>query len=351
MLELKGELVFKTVAYHRAADAIGRSPVDIVSAYRAGDAAPDPGRGQGHQRQAGRARHDRPPRVLRAAPGRGAAVARRPAPDPGPRAQDGPPAQRGARDRDRRRPSPGGRGGPAARRSRDVGADRGARPRGDRQARRSVRPDAPRHGRDADRRADRRPGADARRPLDRAGRLVPPPPRVHRRPRPAGRDGPARGAHRRVRLVRARRLGHQSGRLQGGRPADARTAGRPDGHAARRGRHVSHPLHRVQGAQRPAPGDGPRPGLEPVGEGLPPDRRGRGAADRRRRRAADVRRRRPRRMPSWGSRSSSPSCARMPARSRRRWPAGCRRSSPRPICAATSTATPTGPMGTSRSRS
>src|SRR4029453_13650856 len=32
MLELKGELVFKTVAYHRAADAIGRSPVDAVSA-------------------------------------------------------------------------------------------------------------------------------------------------------------------------------------------------------------------------------------------------------------------------------------------------------------------------------
>ena len=28
MLEVKGELVFKTVAYHRAADAIGRSPVD-----------------------------------------------------------------------------------------------------------------------------------------------------------------------------------------------------------------------------------------------------------------------------------------------------------------------------------
>jgi DNA polymerase (family 10) len=36
MLELKGELVFKTVAYHRAADAIGRSPVDVVSAYRSG---------------------------------------------------------------------------------------------------------------------------------------------------------------------------------------------------------------------------------------------------------------------------------------------------------------------------
>ena len=36
MLELKGELVFKTVAYHRAADAIGRIPMDVVSAYRSG---------------------------------------------------------------------------------------------------------------------------------------------------------------------------------------------------------------------------------------------------------------------------------------------------------------------------
>lgn len=36
ILEVKGELVFKTVAYHRAADAIGRSPVDLVAAYRAG---------------------------------------------------------------------------------------------------------------------------------------------------------------------------------------------------------------------------------------------------------------------------------------------------------------------------
>jgi len=38
ILELQGELVFKTVAYHRAADAIGRSPVDLVSAYRDGNA-------------------------------------------------------------------------------------------------------------------------------------------------------------------------------------------------------------------------------------------------------------------------------------------------------------------------
>jgi DNA polymerase (family 10) len=45
MLEVKGELSFKTVAYHRAADAIGRSPVDLVAAYRAGDAPKIPGVG------------------------------------------------------------------------------------------------------------------------------------------------------------------------------------------------------------------------------------------------------------------------------------------------------------------
>jgi DNA polymerase (family 10) len=45
MLEVKGELVFKTVAYHRAADAIGRSPVDLVAAYRAGEAPKVPGVG------------------------------------------------------------------------------------------------------------------------------------------------------------------------------------------------------------------------------------------------------------------------------------------------------------------
>jgi len=46
MLELKGELVFKTVAYHRAADAIGRSPVDLVSAYRSGSPPSIPGVGK-----------------------------------------------------------------------------------------------------------------------------------------------------------------------------------------------------------------------------------------------------------------------------------------------------------------
>ena len=46
MLELKGELVFKTVAYHRAADAIGRSPADVASAYRAGTPPDIPGVGK-----------------------------------------------------------------------------------------------------------------------------------------------------------------------------------------------------------------------------------------------------------------------------------------------------------------
>ncbi|MFL5757913.1 MAG: helix-hairpin-helix domain-containing protein, partial [Chloroflexota bacterium] len=46
MLEVQGELVFKTVAYHRAADAIGRSPVDLVSAYRAGSPPAIPGVGK-----------------------------------------------------------------------------------------------------------------------------------------------------------------------------------------------------------------------------------------------------------------------------------------------------------------
>jgi DNA polymerase (family 10) len=46
MLEVKGELVFKTVAYHRAADTIGRSPVDLVEAYRSGSPPKVPGVGQ-----------------------------------------------------------------------------------------------------------------------------------------------------------------------------------------------------------------------------------------------------------------------------------------------------------------
>ncbi len=46
LLEVKGELVFKTVAYHRAAEAIGRSPVEVARAYREGRPPEIPGVGK-----------------------------------------------------------------------------------------------------------------------------------------------------------------------------------------------------------------------------------------------------------------------------------------------------------------
>ena len=46
ILEVKGELAFKTIAYHRAADAIGRSPIDLVAAYRTGSPPKVAGVGQ-----------------------------------------------------------------------------------------------------------------------------------------------------------------------------------------------------------------------------------------------------------------------------------------------------------------
>ncbi len=45
LLEIRGELVFKTVAYHRAADAIAHSPHDIARAYREGRPPAIPGVG------------------------------------------------------------------------------------------------------------------------------------------------------------------------------------------------------------------------------------------------------------------------------------------------------------------
>ncbi|MEO5918603.1 MAG: DNA polymerase/3'-5' exonuclease PolX [Candidatus Limnocylindrales bacterium] len=46
LLEIKGELVFKTVAYHRAADAIGRAPVAVARAYAEGNPPDIPGVGR-----------------------------------------------------------------------------------------------------------------------------------------------------------------------------------------------------------------------------------------------------------------------------------------------------------------
>jgi DNA polymerase (family 10) len=46
LLEVKGELGFKTTAYHRAADAIGRHPVEVARAYREGNPPEIPGVGK-----------------------------------------------------------------------------------------------------------------------------------------------------------------------------------------------------------------------------------------------------------------------------------------------------------------
>ncbi len=46
MLEVKGELVYKTVAYHKAADAIGHSPVEVGRAYKDGNPPRIPGVGE-----------------------------------------------------------------------------------------------------------------------------------------------------------------------------------------------------------------------------------------------------------------------------------------------------------------
>ena len=237
MLELKGELVFKTVAYHRAADAIGRSPVDLVAAYRSGTPPQIPGVGKAISDKLAGAGHDRPPRLLRAAPGRDPADARRPARDPGGSA---------------RRPSASSTRSSASRPS--TTCARPPRPAGCATLRgMSARTEAlvlegiakldDRFDRMRLDRAEelltvahRRAVGHARGRLDRAGRLVPPAQGIDRRPRPPRRDRPAGGADRRVHPLRAGRFGHQPGRLQGGRPAAARPAGRPDGHAAGRGR-------------------------------------------------------------------------------------------------------------------
>ncbi len=46
ILEVKGEIPFKTIAYHRAADAIAKAPFDVTSTYGAGDRRPIAGVGR-----------------------------------------------------------------------------------------------------------------------------------------------------------------------------------------------------------------------------------------------------------------------------------------------------------------
>ena len=196
MLEVKGELVFKTVAYHRAADAIGAQPGRPRGGLPRRQAAADPGRRQGDQRQDRGARDDRPHGLLRPAPRRGPAEPRRAAADPRARPQDRPPAPRRARHRRRsttcaRRPRRAASATSAGMSARtEALVLEGIAKLDDR-----LRADAPRPGRGARSTAlidalSATPG----RPLDRAGRLVPPPQGVDRRPRPPRRDRPSRPA-------------------------------------------------------------------------------------------------------------------------------------------------------------
>ena len=143
ILELKGELVFKTVAYHRAADAIGRSPVDVVAAYRSGTAPQIPGVGKaisdklqelattGHLAYYERLRAEVPPTLvdLLEIGGLGPKTVRQLNQELGIETVD-----------DLRKAAESGQ---PADPPRHVGPDRGARARGDRQAGRPVRPDAP----------------------------------------------------------------------------------------------------------------------------------------------------------------------------------------------------------------
>ena len=190
MLEVKGEIVVQDVAYHRAADAIGRSPIDLVAAYRSGNAAEGAGRRPGDQRQDHRARHDRPDGLLRQAPRGDPAEPRRAPPDPRPRAEDRPAHLRGARRSRRSRTSarPPRRARSASLQG-PVERDRAADPRRDRR-RLEARPSAPapQSGRGGDRRRSSRILAAARPARDRARRLVPAEEGDDRRPRPARRD-------------------------------------------------------------------------------------------------------------------------------------------------------------------
>ena len=252
MLEVKGELGFKTVAYHRAADAIGRSAIDLVAAYRAGETPRVPGVGAaisdkilelattGRMAYYDRLRAEIPPTLVEIMH----------IPGVGPKTVKQLHEQLGIESlEDLKRAAEAGN-------LRDlrghVVPDRAARPGGDRPPRGEPQAPAAQPRRGIDRGHRRGPRGAPGRAVGRAGRVVPPQEGDDRRPRPARRDrrtGPrARHVH------RSRRRGpHREPRpVQGCGPPAARAAGRPHGHAARRGRHVPHPFHGFEGAQRQA---------------------------------------------------------------------------------------------------
>ena len=180
--------MFKTVAYHRAADAIGHAPVGVAQAYLDGHPPDLIGRRQGDRRQGGRAGPDGTPPLSRGPQGGVSGDAARSAGHPGPRATHRATALDDARDR-RSRCAPGG--GPRRapqRAARDLVPYRGHHPRRHRRdpregpsppAERGARRHPPRDGR-----AGRGRGRGSRGP----GRLVSATTRDHRRPRSARRD-------------------------------------------------------------------------------------------------------------------------------------------------------------------
>ncbi len=197
MLEVKGELVFKTVAYHRAADAIGRSPVDLVAAYRGGTPPRIPGVGAAISDKIAELATTGQHGVLRAAQDRDPARARRtccasPASGPRPSASSTRTLGIASMD-DLRAAAEGGR-------LRDL---RGLSAKTEALVLEGIaRLDAD-PGRmlldKAETRVDRghrRHRRHARRPPARTGRLVPPPQGVDRRPRHPRRDRRRGHAHR-----------------------------------------------------------------------------------------------------------------------------------------------------------
>ena len=326
------------------------------AAYRDGTPPRHPGRRQGDPREDRGAGPDRPPGLLRAAPRGGPAEPRRAAPDPGRRPEDGPPAPRGARHRDRSttsagRPRPGALRGLRG----HVAQDRGARSSsGIARAR-----DRARRGCCLDRAeaivdaliggaVGDVPGVRSH----RAGRLVPAPARDDRRPRPARRDRPTRppwsSGSRRCRTVES--VHHQGShkaavRLRGGPQVDLMIM--PPGEAGT----YLHPLHGLarsttSGSAAMARDRGwslSEKGFLRIGEDGEPL-----TGD-----AAELR--------TFATEAEAYALPRpavhraraargRAARSRPPWPGRCRRSSRWPICAATSTATPTGRTGSTRSR-
>ena len=330
MLEVKGELVFKTVAYHRAADAIGAQPGRRRRRVPAGNAAAD--RRASARRSATRSPSSSTTGHLRASTSGSGRRSRRPSSSCSRSRASGRRTVRLSSTRssgietleDLREAAEAGRLRTLKRPLREAGAARSSRASPSLEPTAATGCSSTRPRRIIDELLD---GPAATSP---ASSSIEPAGSFRRRRETIGdldllaetttRRRSSSGSRRSASVDRViNRGGYKAAvRLLRGPQVDLMVM--PPGEAGT----YRDPLHGLQGAQRPAAGDGPRPGLEPVREGLPADRRGRRAADRRRRRAADVRDR------GRGLRVPRPAvhrarAARGPAaRSRRRWPAGCR---------------------------